>query len=443
MDDTTITKADAPPPEPPREHFPLEPTPSRYGGLLRRTAPLLAAALVGGGIAAGVAVAVGDDDDAGSPVAAEVAPSASPAPANPLVDGDDDIQPAATAATAFDDTPAGELTVQAIYKNAGPGVVAIQATSEVSGQDPFGFGGGQTQQALGSGFVIDKAGHIVTNFHVVEGATEVQVVFSDNEKPVTARVLGSDASTDLAVLKVDVDANALTPLPLGDSDTVEVGDTAIAIGNPFGLERTVTRGIVSAVQREIQAPDGFAIDHVIQTDAAINRGNSGGPLLNGRGEVIGVNSQIQTGGLSDGNVGIGFAVPVNTVKDVADQIIKDGKVERAYLGVTLTPITDDLRETVRVPVDSGVLVGEVTPDGPAARAGLRGGDRSVTINGQTYVIGGDIITAVDGEPVETSDDVVAAIRDRKPGDSVTLEINRDGSTQTLTVELGRRPVPSG
>ncbi|MEZ5100227.1 MAG: trypsin-like peptidase domain-containing protein [Thermoleophilia bacterium] len=442
MDDTTITRADAPPPhEPPRDQFPLDPTPSRYGGLLRRTAPLLAAALVGGGIAAGVAVAVGDDDQS-APVAAEAAPAAAPAPADPIADDDEDILPAPVE-TALDETPSGELTVQAIYKNAGPGVVAIQATSEVASEDPFGFGGSQTRQALGSGFVIDKAGHIVTNYHVVEGATEVEVVFSDNEEAVTARVLGSDASTDLAVLKVDVDANALTPLPLGDSDEVEVGDTAIAIGNPFGLERTVTRGIVSAVQREIQAPDGFAIDHVIQTDAAINRGNSGGPLLNGRGEVIGVNSQIQTGGLSDGNVGIGFAVPVNTVKDVANQIIEDGTVERAYLGVTLSPITDDLRDTVRIPVDSGVLVSVVTPDGPAARAGLRGGDRSVTINGQTYVIGGDIITAVDGEPVETSDEIVALIRDRAPGDSVTLEINRDGSTQTLTVELGRRPVPNG
>jgi putative serine protease PepD len=268
------------------------------------------------------------------------------------------------------------------------------------------------------------------------------VSFSGKD-PVPAKLVGVDPSTDLAVLKVDLPANALTPLPLGDSDAVSVGDSVVAIGNPFGLDRTITAGIVSAVQRGITAPNGFQIDHVIQTDAAINHGNSGGPLLNSRGEVIGVNAQIQ-GGTVDGNVGIGFAIPVNTVKAAASQLIESGKVEHPYLGVELQPITSDLVENFRLPVEEGVMIARVRPETPAATAGLRGGDTTVTVNGQDYVLGGDIITRIDGQQAVSVDQVREVILNKKPGDTVTLEINRDGRTLTLSVELGRQPTtPTG
>ena len=195
----------------------------------------------------------------------------------------------------------------------------------------------QRQQALGSGFVIDKAGHIVTNYHVVQGARSVSVSFSNNES-MKARIVGSDPSTDVAVLQVDVHSRALTPLPLGNSDDVHVGDSVVAIGNPLGLDRTVTSGIVSALQRVITAPDAqYSIDHVIQTDAALNHGNSGGPLLNADGQVVGVNSQIQSD--TGSNIGLGFAIPINTVKTIAAQIIKTGHAEHAFLGIRAQPVT--------------------------------------------------------------------------------------------------------
>ncbi len=226
------------------------------------------------------------------------------------------------------------MTVNEIYERAASGVVRINATNNStssSSSDPFGGQG----SALGSGFVIDKSGHIVTNYHVVRDAGEVTVSFS-NRDTVKAEVVGTDASTDLAVLRVNTAANGLTPLPIGNSDVVRVGDPVVAIGNPFGLDRTATSGIISALQRLITAPNRFTIDHVIQTDAPINPGNSGGPLLNARGQVIGVNTQIETGSgtSATGNVGIGFAVPSNTVKDVVAQILRTGRVDHAYLGIS-------------------------------------------------------------------------------------------------------------
>ncbi len=238
------------------------------------------------------------------------------------------------------------LTINQIYRRAAPGVVQVTATQIVStpAVDPF-FGSpfppqARQTEALGSGFVIDKAGHVVTNYHVVAGARAVEVSFSNNES-LKARIVGTDPSTDVAVLQVDAHSRALTPLNLGNSDEVHVGDSVVAIGNPFGLERTVTTGIVSALQRVIPAPSrNYSIDHVIQTDAALNKGNSGGPLLDVGGEVIGVNSQIQTGDpTAQGNVGVGFAVPINTVKTVAAQIIRTGHAEHAFLGITGQPVT--------------------------------------------------------------------------------------------------------
>src|SRR3990170_2120086 len=241
--------------------------------------------------------------------------------------------------TGLSPTPAAK---HALTRLASPGVVQITASSSGVQSDPSG-GQFQTppQQALGSGFVIDKAGHIVTNYHVVEGANDIEVSFS-NQDTLTAKVVGTDPSTDLALLQVNASSRALSPLPLANSDKVRVGDQVVAIGNPFGLERTVTAGIVSALQRAVTAPNRYTIDHVIQTDAPINRGNSGGPLLNVRGEVIGVNSQIETGGGTTGNVGIGFAVPSNTVKTVVAQLMKAGRVERAYIGIRASSVTRDL-----------------------------------------------------------------------------------------------------
>ena len=383
---------------------------------LLRGGALLLAALAGGGVAVGIGTAVGDRGGT-TTVIREVAGNAAPAPAS------------------FDEKDGGQ-SIQDIYEAAAPGVVQVLSTV-VDDSNPFLEP--QEGQSQGSGFVIDKAGHIVTNYHVVQGATDVEVSFSENER-IPAKVVGVDPSTDIAVLEVDEQARALTPLQLGDSDAVTVGDAVVAIGNPLGLERTITAGIVSALQREITAPDGFAIDKVIQTDAPINPGNSGGPLLNARGEVIGVNSQIApdpAGG--SGNIGIGFAVPINTVKEVVSQILETGRVEHAYLGIQMVTLNETITENFRMPVTAGVLLVEVVPGSPADKAGLKGGDTRVIIDGQTYMLGGDVVTKVDGTPVDSADDVRAAVRAKKPGDSVSLEIHRGKETKTVTVELGRQP----
>jgi S1-C subfamily serine protease len=292
--------------------------------------------------------------------------------------------------------------------------------------------------ALGSGFVIDKAGHIVTNYHVVHGGGDIRVSFS-NRDTVQAQVVGTDPSTDLAVLEVETSSSALTPLPLGDSDKVEVGDPVVAIGNPFGLERTATAGIVSALGRLIKAPNEFTIDHVIQTDAPINKGNSGGPLLDDRGEVIGVATQIETGDTSTGNVGIGFAVPSKTVKDVVAQILRTGRVEHAWLGIIGHPVTEDLAETFNLPVEEGVLVETVWPRSPAAKAGLEPGGTRVVVAGETYNVGGDIIVSVNGKAISEVEDIRDVIAAHKPGEKIKLGIFRDEKKSSVTVTLGRQP----
>ncbi len=335
---------------------------------------------------------------------------------------------------------AGALSVNEIYRRAAPGVVQITSTSVTAGQTDL-FGSPlqpQEQRALGSGFVIDKAGHIVTNYHVVENAREIEVAFS-NQDTVKAKIVGVDPSTDLAVLQVNEDTSALTPLQLGNSDRVAVGDSVVAIGNPFGLDRTATAGIVSALQRPITAPNGYTIDHVIQTDAPINSGNSGGPLLNVRGEVIGVNSQISTAAGSSGNVGIGFAVPSNTIKTVASQLIRNGKVDRAYLGIAATPIDSELARVFRLPVDSGLVVERVSNGSAASNAGLKGGTSNVVLAGQSYTLGGDVIVAADGTRVASLEELRDVLAKRAPGDRITLEIYRGSKKQTLDVKLGRQP----
>jgi S1-C subfamily serine protease len=334
-------------------------------------------------------------------------------------------------------SPANAMSVNEIYERASPGVVQITSTSgNIGGASP-------QQAALGSGFVVDKAGHIVTNYHVIEGADEIRVSFS-NRDTVEAQLVGSDPSTDLAVLQVDTGTSALTPLTLGDSDKVEVGDPVVAIGNPFGLDRTATSGIVSALQRLIRAPNRFTIDHVIQTDAPINHGNSGGPLLNSRGQVIGVNTQIETGGVGSGNVGIGFSVPSNTVKDVVAQIMRTGRVDHAYLGISGQPVSADVAETYNLPVARGVLVEAVTSESGAGKAGLQGGQKQVVVAGETYVLGGDIIVSFDGKQTSSIEQLRDAIAGHKPGDKVSVVIYRGAKKTGVTVTLGRQPAsPQG
>jgi S1-C subfamily serine protease len=337
------------------------------------------------------------------------------------------------------------LSIHEIYQRAAPGVVQVTATTRVATQadpflDPFGFAnpGLQTQRALGSGFVIDKAGHIVTNYHVVQGATRVEVSFSDNEA-LPARIVGRDPSTDLAVVQVKAHSRALTPLQLGDSDTVQVGDSVAAIGNPLGEDRSITSGIVSALQRRLFAPNGAPIDHVIQTDAALNHGNSGGPLLDASGQVIGVNSQIQTSGGSGGNIGIGFAIPIDTVKTVAAQLIAKGSVEHPFLGIDARAITASVAKLFRLPTQHGLLVGTVCAGTGAAKAGLHGATSQVTLGGDTWPLGGDILVKVDGAPVRSLDALRTVIADKKPGDTVKLDVYRGNATKTLEVKLGRQP----
>jgi len=388
----------------------------------RLFAALFASAVLGGAVAVGAVALIGGLDG-GTTVVTET--SAEPSPR---------LAPATGTA----------LSVNEIYERAASGVVRINASNgSTSGSvDPFGGGQGS---ALGSGFVIDKTGHIVTNYHVVRDAGQVTVSFS-NRDTVKAEVVGVDPSTDLAVLRVETSASALTPLSLGNSDALRVGDPVVAIGNPFGLDRTVTAGIVSALQRLITAPNRFTIDHVIQTDAPINPGNSGGPLLNARGQVIGVNTQIETGNgtSASGNVGIGFAVPSKTVKDVVAQILRTGRVDHAYLGISGQALTDDVADTYNLPVDSGVLVESVTNSSGAAKAGLNGGETEVVVAGQTYVLGGDIIVSFDGEKISSIEELRDAISGKKPGDEVTLVIYRDANKTSVTVTLGRQPAsPQG
>jgi S1-C subfamily serine protease len=332
------------------------------------------------------------------------------------------------------------LTARDIYKRDAPGVAFIRAeVVQRSSSSPFDFGlpSEQRGEATGSGFVIDRDGTILTNAHVVSGATKVTVQFGDKEAR-TAKILGRDESTDLAVLKIDPGGMRLRALALGSSRGVQVGDPTVAIGNPFGLERTLTTGVVSAVHRTIQAPNGFSIDDVIQTDAAINPGNSGGPLIDSLGRVIGINSQIATAGSGSGSVGIGFAVPIDTAKRIVPQLRSSGSVNRGYLGVSGVTIDRSLH-SLNLPVDSGVLVDQVAPGSPAAKAGVKGGDITADLGGNEIHLGGDIIVAVDGKPVRTGDELTTAVESRKPGAEVTLEIRRDGGRRSVKVTLARRP----
>ena len=323
----------------------------------------------------------------------------------------------------------GALTPRAIYKRDAPGVVFVR--SKIA--EP-----GQSGESTGSGFVIGRGGSIVTNAHVVGNAKSVTVKFSDS-KVATAKVAGTDPSTDLALLLVDPDGLDLHALALGSSKDVEVGDPALAIGNPFGLERTLTTGVISAIGREIPSlQEGFDIGNALQTDAAINPGNSGGPLLDGRGRVIGVNSQIETGGTGRFNVGVGFAVAIDTAKEVIPRLRREGKIERAYLGVGTRTIDDSLAQA-KLPVDDGALVVTVSPNSPASKAGMKPGTRRTTVGGEPILLGGDIIRKIDGKAIKSAEDVARIIGTKRPGNKVQIEVLRGDAQRTLNVTLAKRP----
>jgi 2-alkenal reductase len=312
-----------------------------------------------------------------------------------------------------------------LYERVSPSVVNLAVSTA--------FGGG-----TGSGFVLDTDGHIVTNNHVVESAEQILVRFAD-DTIVEAELVGADVDSDLAVIRVDAPAELLRDVRLGDSSTLRVGQRAIAVGNPFGFEQTMTTGIISALGRVVRQESGFSLPQLIQTDAAINPGNSGGPLLNARGEVIGVNTFIFSS--SGSSSGVGFAVPVNTVKRVVPSLIATGRYEDPWLGISGLSITPAIAEVLDLPVEQGVLLQSVVSEGPADRAGLRGNDQQVEINGTLVPTGGDIIVAIDGVELWDMDELIVYLAETTVEQTVTLEILREGERQSVELTLEERPEP--
>ena len=337
---------------------------------------------------------------------------------------------------------AQEEVISGIYERLVPSVVRIRSIRQLDqiGGLPGRPGSPDFGRSSGSGFVWDDQGHIVTNHHVIEGAERVTVIFADNTE-LDATLLGSDPDSDLAVLQVEDSGHILPPVSLGDSSAVRVGNIAVAIGNPFGQEFTITSGIISAVGRTIRSGNSqFSIPQVIQTDAPINPGNSGGPLLDRQGRVIGVNTQIISN--SGANSGIGFAVPINTAKRVIPGLIEAGRYEYAWLGISGTTLTGDTAELTGLPRNTrGTLIIEVAPGGPADTAGLHGSDSINTIDGLDFPVGGDVIIAIDGSPIGEIDQLISyLIENTNPGEEVAIEFFRDGATrETLMVTLGKRP----
>jgi len=317
-----------------------------------------------------------------------------------------------------------------IYRQASPAVANIltEATEYDFFMDPVPVKG------AGSGFVMDPRGYILTNFHVVEGAQSIEVVLGD-QSHYTAKFIGADQRNDVALIKIEPKGK-LVALSLGDSASIQVGQKVLAIGNPFGFQSTLTTGVVSALGRTVQTSQTTEIDEAIQTDAAINRGNSGGPLINSHGEVIGINSAIYTP--SGTTAGIGFAIPINTAKTIAHDLITDGRVHLAYLGVQTLPVNSWLSEALDLPVKEGLLVEGAIKGGPAAAAGIHGGDRVAQAGMQRIAIGGDVIVAIDGQKVASQFDVNLALNRKRPGDTVTVTLYRGGKKMDIPVKLGER-----
>jgi len=320
-----------------------------------------------------------------------------------------------------------EKDIVNVVKKTMPAVVNISTVTLV---EDFFFGV-YPQSGIGSGFIIDPKGYILTNYHVVEGARKIDVTLSEGKK-YTGKIVGYDKRSDLAVIKID--AENLPYLPLSDSDKLEPGQFAIAIGNPYGLNRTVTLGIVSALNRTIIEPNGVRLENLIQTDAAINPGNSGGPLINIKGEVIGINTAIK----SDAQ-GIGFAIPINKAKEIANKLIKEGKITYPWIGIRGYAITSDMLDYIKFPVNKGVVIAEVVPGSPADKAGLKGGNRVIYVDGTQIIVGGDIITKIDGKSVESMEDLRSEIQKRKVGDTVEITYIRNGKEYTVKIKLEAMP----
>lgn len=333
----------------------------------------------------------------------------------------------------------GVLSVEQIYQLDAPGVVEISSITAI----PRSHRAGAVSSAarpLGSGFVLDKTGHILTTSDVIAGARSLGVSFSGSAE-LSARVIGVDPSTDIAVLQVDAHSSALTPLPLGDSDTVEVGDPVVAIGNPLVFARTATAGIVSGVQRNVDLASGASmIEHAIETDAALTRGNSGGPLINAYGQVIGMDAHVSPAeDPADDAAGLGFAIPIDTVKTVVAQLIHDGKVEHAYLGVSVVPVTGSIARVFDLPTAHGLLVQDVANGSSARKSGLRAGSSEVVVAGESYRLGGDIIVTADGAPVSTLAELRDVLETKSPGEELRLGVWRGDRRETLTIRLGEPP----
>ena len=340
----------------------------------------------------------------------------------------------------------GSFNPEAIYQSASPGVVTILSIFPGGSLSSI-LGGGGSSAAEGSGFVISGDGEIATNAHVVTDADtpgggpiheakEVYVQFGDRNR-VRADIVGFDPNADVAMLKVDPDGLDLKPLTLATNEDVAVGQPVAAIGSPFDQEQSLSVGVVSATDRSIQSLTRFQIDGAIQTDAAINPGNSGGPMLDADAHVIGINQQISTN--SGGNEGVGFAVPIGLVAHSLDELRRNGEVKYAYIGVTTEPVYPQLAERLGLPTDSGAIVAKVIPDGPADQAGLQAADQTIHFQGQEVRTGGDVITAVDGQKIENESDLPEIIARHEPGDTVQVQVERDGKTQTVDVKLGERP----
>ena len=323
-----------------------------------------------------------------------------------------------------------------IYKRVSPAVVNITSTTI----DFDFFFNAMPKQGAGSGSLIDAEGHILTNYHVIENARMLEVTLADQRK-FKAKAVGVDLSNDLAVIKIDPGKKPLPVVPMGSSSNLQVGQKVLAIGNPFGLEGTLTTGIISSLRRTIRAEDGKLIDDVIQTDAAINPGNSGGPLLNSHGEMIGINSQIVSPSGSGGNVGIGFAIPVNTAKAIIPDLISEGRVRRPYARITGYELTPELAEILDLPVDHGILVARTQPDDSFAQAGIRGGRQAYLIGNSPMILGGDIIVGADGQPMHNMYDLDRLVDKKKPGETLALKIFRGKHEIEISVLLIERSRP--
>jgi putative serine protease PepD len=291
-------------------------------------------------------------------------------------------------------------------------------------------------QGSGSGSVIDTKGHILTNHHVVANAQKLEVTLADGSKW-AAKLVGSDPDNDLAVIQIDAPREKLKVIPMGDSKNLRIGQKVLAIGNPFGFERTLTTGVISSLGRTIRSEVGTLIEDVIQTDAAINPGNSGGPLLNSGGEIIGINSAIISP--TGGNVGIGFAIPANTAKRVVPELIAKGYVTYPWIGATIQSLIPEVAKYLKLKIERGAMIAEVVKGGPADKAGLKGGDQRVQVGNIIVMVGGDIVTKADEREVKTNDELIRYIREKKPGDTLLLKVHRKGNAVDVKVVLGERP----